>query len=79
MQLSLTFLNTDTSYKTFQKSGKQDSFKSYLRVQLICKKVQYLEPPTEYNQQQTRPFDKSKLGMTFLTTLRVTENYTVPD
>ena len=68
MQLSLTFLNTDTSYKTFQKSGKQDSFKYIFKIQLICKKNQYLEPPTEYNQQQTRPFDKSKLGMTFLTT-----------
>ena len=62
-----TFLNTVTTNDTFQQCEKQDSFRSYWRVQLLCTKVQAhssLEPPLKGNQDLTH-FDVPRFLMTF--------------
>ena len=44
-----------------------------------CSRSHSLETPPEYNQDETTPSDISMLVMTFLTNLKVTENYAVSD
>ena len=46
----------ETTDETFQESTKQDSFRQYWRVYLVCMKVQahsFLEAPLKCNQNQT--------------------------
>ena len=53
--LSPTFLNTRTTDKSFQQSGKQDSLRHLDFKSSASKKVQAhcsLEPPSEYNRNQ---------------------------
>ena len=52
-----TFLNTETYDETLQQSGKQDSFRHYLKslasMYESSDSQASLEPPLEYNQDQT--------------------------
>ena len=51
-----TFLNIETINETFQQSGKQESFRHILKVQLVYINIQdhsSQETPVGYNQNQT--------------------------
>ena len=75
MHLSPLFLNTGTTYETFQQSGKQDSFRQILKSPANTHESsdsQFFRAKTGL---QCGPgaFDESLLVMTFLTNLGVTE------
>ena len=52
-----SFLNTENTNETFQQSGEQDSFRHLLKVQTPTS----LEPPLEYNQDQTHLTNQGSL------------------
>ena len=70
-----TFLNTGTTYETFQRSGKQDSFRHLLQSSASMYESsgsQFFRTTTGI-QSGPDDFDKSRLVITFLTILGVTE------
>ena len=72
---SATFLNTKTRDKTFQESGKQDSFRHILKS--TCSKYESSNPhffrSTTRIKSEPEAFDESRLVMNFLTNVGVTE------
>ena len=75
IDLSQTFLNTGTTNETFQQSGKQALYKHILTSSASLYKSSglWLFRTTTAIQWGSDAFDKSRLVMTFLTILKVTE------
>ena len=79
LDLSPTFLNTETTNETFQHSGKQDSFRDSLLESspntYQSSGPQFIKTNTGM-QSGSDPFDESRFGMTFLTILGVVKRKT---
>ena len=76
LDLSPTFLNTETTNETFQQSKKQDSFRQMLKSSESMYESSRSRFFRTINEIQ-ETFDESKFIMTFLTIL--TKYYTVSD
>ena len=79
LDLSPTFLNTETTNETFQQSKKQDSFRQMLtssESMYESSRSRFVRTINEIQSGQDT-FDESKLIMTFSTIL--TKYYTVSD
>ena len=75
VDLSPTFLNTETTDETLEQSGKQDSLRHLLKISACMNKSsgsQFFRTTTGI-QSGPNAFDKSRFIMTFLTILGVTE------
>ena len=75
LYLFSTFLNTETTYATYQESGKQDLFRHLLKISdsmYESSGSQFLRTTTE-TQSGPKAFEESRSVMTFLTILGVTE------
>ena len=69
------FLNTETTNESFQKSGKEVSFRRILKSSAIIYEssgLQFFRTTTRV-QSESYEFDQSKFFMTFLTIMGVTE------
>ena len=75
VDLSSTFLNTGTTDETFQRSGKQDSFRSILKssASIYESSGSLFFKTTTGIQWETDAFDESRLLMIFLNISGVTE------
>ena len=75
VEISPTFLNTESTNETFKVSGKQDSFRHLLKSSANMKKRSGSQSFKTTTGTQSRPdaFDASRFAMTFFTVLGIPE------